>query len=366
MLTSLPLKDPRPDIRACMASLLGRPGSGRVPLVEYLVDESVMKPVVTELLGRPWVPESAGREAWPAALDNVIAFWAGLGYDAVRFERGLPFAEPKVLAADPGRSDGTERAWANEHRGAISDWEDFERYAWPDVASFDFFPYEYISGHLPDGMGLFACHAGGPFEHLSWIMSYEGLCIALIEDRALVKAVSDKVGELLTAFTRHILDLPNLAAVFAGDDMGFRSSTLVSPADLREFSLPWHKKIAAMAHGRGKAYFLHSCGNLAGIMEDLIGDVGIDGKHSFEDAILPIERFQERYGAKVAALGGVDINILSAGTPGEVRGRTRRLVETCGPKGGFAVGSGNSIPSYVPAENYLAMVDEANLIRPGA
>jgi len=27
--------------------------------------------------------------------------------------------------------------------------------------------------------------------------------------------------------------------------------------------------------------------------------------------------------------------------------------------GMFAVGSGNSIPSYVPVENYLAMLDEA-------
>ena len=42
----------------------------------------------------------------------------------------------------------------------------------------DFFPFEYISAHLPDGMGLITCHAGGIYEHLSWIMSYEGLCIA--------------------------------------------------------------------------------------------------------------------------------------------------------------------------------------------
>jgi len=36
-----------------------------------------------------------------------------------------------------------------------------------------------------------------------------------------------------------------------------------------------------------------------------------------------------------------------------------RLVEVCGGRGRYAVGSGNSIPSYVPAANYLAMVDEA-------
>ncbi len=38
---------------------------------------------------------------------------------------------------------------------------------------------------------------------------------------------------------------------------------------------------------------------------------------------------------------------------------TCRLMERCGRRGRYAIGSGNSIPSYVPLENYLAMVDEA-------
>ena len=114
-----------------------------------------------------------------------------------------------------------------------------------------------------------------------------------------------------------------------------------------------------MAHKKGMPYFLHSCGNVERIMEDLIDYVGIDGKHSFEDAIIPVEKFQEKYGDRTAVLGGVDLNILSAGTPEEIRKRTGYLIETCGAKGRFAVGSGNSIPSYVPAENYLAMIDEA-------
>jgi uroporphyrinogen decarboxylase len=37
----------------------------------------------------------------------------------------------------------------------------------------------------------------------------------------------------------------------------------------------------------------------------------------------------------------------------------RRIIDICGPRGRFAIGSGNSIPSYVPVENYLALVDEA-------
>lgn len=30
----------------------------------------------------------------------------------------------------------------------------------------------------------------------------------------------------------------------------------------------------------------------------------------------------------------------------------------CAPGGRFALGAGNSIPSYIPVENYLIMLDE--------
>jgi len=208
-------------------------------------------------------------------------------------------------------------------------------------------------------MGLITSHAGGVFEHLSWIMSLEGLSFALYEQPDLVAAVARRLGELMTDYYRRLLALPNVIAIFPGDDMGFRSATLIAPDALRHHVLPWHRRFAKMAHARGLPYFLHSCGNVAAIMEDLITDVRIDGKHSFEDAIMPAESFQARYGDRIAVLGGVDLNILGGGTPQDVRRRTRELLRVCGARGRFAVGSGNSIPSYVPPANYLAMIDEA-------
>jgi uroporphyrinogen decarboxylase len=141
--------------------------------------------------------------------------------------------------------------------------------------------------------------------------------------------------------------------------MGFRTGTLISPQDLREIVLPWQKRFAEMAHARGVPYFLHSCGNLDAIYADLISTVGIDGKHSFEEAILPVQDFQVRYGDRIAVLGGIDVDILASAAPEQVRAKTRFLIETCGARGRYAVGSGNSVPSYIPVENYVAMVDEA-------
>jgi len=45
--------------------------------------------------------------------------------------------------------------------------------------------------------------------------------------------------------------------------------------------------------------------------------------------------------------------------PDDLRKYVRSVINACAPRGRFAVGSGNSIPSYIPLENYLTMLDEA-------
>lgn len=356
---NLPLDKARPDAGRFIEAVMGRRPVGRPPLVEYLVDEAVRKPIVTGLLGRDWVDPAPGdRPGLEAYLDNFIAFWRALGYDFVRFEESLPFVETERVGPDSSQRTG-ERHWRDMRSGAIASWSDFERYPWPSVTPESLASYEYIATHLPDGMGLMACHAGGMYEHLSAIFSYEGLCYALHDEPELVAAAADRLGRIMLEFYRQLVTLPNLVAVFPGDDMGFRSATLLPPAALRRLVLPWHKKFAGLAHERGLPYFLHSCGNLDAILPDLIDEVGIDAKHSFENAILPAADFQARYGDRLGVLGGVDIDILARSSPDNVRREVRRLIEACGPRGRFAIGSGNSIPSYIPVESYLAMVDEA-------
>ena len=213
--------------------------------------------------------------------------------------------------------------------------------------------------HMPDGMGLISCHGAGVFEHTSRLLGYVGLCTLLYDAHDLVRAVVDRVGGLIEGYHRRLLQLDRLVAIFQGDDMGFRSGTLISPEHMREYFLPWHKRFAQLAHQAGRPYFLHSCGNLEAIMNDLIDDVGIDAKHSFEDAIVPVDEMKRRYGDRIGILGGVDVDVLGRAGPDQVRRAVRAVIDACAPGGRYAVGSGNSIPSYVPPENYLTMLDEA-------
>ena len=133
-------------------------------------------------------------------------------------------------------------------------------------------------------------------EHVCWLMGYETLCYALYDQRDLVKAISERLIEIYTVVLERILQFDRVKIVWGSDDMGFKTGTLISPADLREFVLPGHKLMAEMAHAAGRPYLLHSCGKLTEIMDDLIDDVKIDAKHSFEDTIEPVTDANERYG----------------------------------------------------------------------
>ena len=114
-----------------------------------------------------------------------------------------------------------------------------------------------------------------------------------------------------------------------------------------------------MAHEAGVPYFLHSCGNVTEIMDDLIDTVRIDAKHSVEDAILPVQEWKRRYGGRIGILGGVDIDKLTRLSHEALRTYVRKIIDDCSGGGHFAIGSGNSIPDYIPLENYLTMLDEA-------
>jgi len=348
----VPLARPKPDCEAFLKAVLTDEELDRPRLVEYLVNEPVMRPIV-EMLGREWVEPGGDREQQQAYWDNFIALWHRLGYDFVRLELSLGFPRGHRTSESAGR------AFNETGAGPIASWADLERYPWPELREEHFWPYEYVCEHMPEGMGLMSCHAGGICEHLSALMGYETLCIALFDQPELVAAVCEQVGTRMEAYTRRLLQLDRLIAIFPGDDMGFRTGTLISPDHLRRYTLPWHERFAALTHEAGLPYFVHSCGNVEAIMPDLIERVGIQAKHSFEDAIVPIAEFKRRWGDRIGVMGGVDVDKLTRLAPDAFRAYVRGIIDDCAPGGRFVVGSGNSIPDYVPVENYLTMLDEA-------
>lgn len=51
----IPLKNPKPNIDEFMQIMSGKGPLRRVPLVEYVIDDTVMKPILESMMGRKWV-----------------------------------------------------------------------------------------------------------------------------------------------------------------------------------------------------------------------------------------------------------------------------------------------------------------------
>ena len=355
-------KKPRPDFETFQKVIQGKTVPRKIHQVELLVDREIMAYISERYLNQP--PPELNENTKRKFLQWYIYWWYRLGYDYVAIIgsdlTGLSFVSKKRVTEDTARLSRGEREWIEESTGIIRNWQDFETYPWPKIDQIDFSFLDDLETLLPEGMKALLTPSSGVFEIASeGLLGFEGMSYLLYEDPKLVKAVFDKVGETLYAYYSVVVSSPAVGGFFQGDDMGHKTSTMVAPRILKELVLPWHKKYASLAHEHGKIFLFHSCGNIFTIMNELIEDVKIDAYHSFQDEILPIWAFKDRFGSRVGYLGGVDVNRLCLSSEEDLRKYVRDIIKKCFP-GRFAIGSGNSIANYIPPENYLTMLDEAN------
>ena len=346
-----------PDWEGLTRCILRKGNPDRVYSIELFLDPEVQD-AVCERFGLlegldPGAPEFPYRKQ--------VAVQAFLGYDYVRCSlENQEWPLHRLTAQDTaGLSRKEGRSFVDLSTGPIASWDDFEAYPWPDVEKAGTAGLEWYSKHLPENMCVMGSGGFAHFaEHLSWLMGYEKFCLALLEQRDLVEAIAQRLYDYYEAFLERLLQFDVVKILWGSDDMGFRGGLLWSPDDMREFVLTGHRRMAEMSHAAGRPYLLHACGDLRLIMEDLIDDVKIDAKHSFEDTIESVTAAKAAYGNRLALLGGIDMDFLCRASEDEVRQRTRKTLETCQPGGGYCLGTGNSVANYVPLDNYLAMLDE--------
>jgi uroporphyrinogen decarboxylase len=351
----VPLKNPEPDFEEFKKVIKGKKAE-RVHFVELLMDYEVKKYITEKYFGEKWIDYS--EENKEKFIKQEINFWYKLGYDYVRIAGGIVFYGKSRKTKDTAILSKGERGWVEEGTGMIKDWNDFENYPWQKKEEIDYSIYEIASKNLPDGMKMLICPSSGVFEIASeTLLGFENMSYLIVDNFPLVEAVFNKVGEIIYEFYKNAVEIDNVEGFFQGDDLGFKTSTFLSPEHLRKLVIPWHKKFAEIAHQNGKMYWLHSCGNILNVIEDFINNVKIDAFHSFQDEIIPVWEFKKRYGEKIGVLGGVDVNKLATYNEENLRKYVREILDRCMPYK-YALGSGNSIANYIPVENYLIMLDE--------
>jgi uroporphyrinogen decarboxylase len=367
---------PKPDFDNLRRTLLRQGPPGPVPFAELFADPGTMEAVLGEKFPldlRGLVLTSDGETIAPAesslerllkakqVVDMILRFCLETGYDYVYMYPGIDFPRSNFHAATDTASlknwSGGKRFWQDEETGPIQNWADFEAYPWPTTETVSYTGIEYLNAVMPEGMKI-CVDLPGILENASWLMGLQSFSYALFDQPDLIKAIVQRVADVVIGAAAHVAAFENVGMFFLGDDMGFYSGTLVSPKVLRDYIFPYHRKLVDTVHAQDRPILLHSCGNLEKVMDDII-DVGFDAKHSFEDKIMPVEEVYRRWGDRITIIGGVDMDILARGSEEDVRRRTRQILDVCAVNGtGYCLGTGNTVANYVPKANYLAMLDE--------
>lgn len=327
----------------------------RLPLYEHIVSPTVMERVLERRF--------AGLERASSPRDlaeffrSYTEFFRLMTYDVVSYEVCIGGILPDGGAILGGKP------------GPIQDRAAFERYPWEDLPR-RFWDraaprLDALAAALPSGMRAVGGVGNGLFEISEDLVGLEYLPFMQADDPELYRDLYVRIGDFMSTIWAEFLR--RYSEVFVacrfGDDLGFKSSLLTNPATVREHIVPQYRRIIRTIHEAGKPFLYHSCGCIFEVMNDIL-DAGIDAKHSNEDAIAPFDRWIESYGGRIALLGGFDMDFLCQRKPDEIAdlvfeagSRFRRIAR------GYALGSGNSIPDYVPLDNYLAMIRGAQKIR---
>jgi len=337
----LPTTPRQPDFQQILR-VLNRQRPQRPTLFEFFLNPRLF----ARATGKPNDPQWGGCEYWR----NAIPAYYHFGYDYVTVHASA-FGFPR-----PAKSH--EASISLNDQPAFTDRAGFAAYAWPEPADAESF-LDRLAADLPEGMRLIVFGPGGVLENVIGLVGYDNLCLMLADEPMLAAEVFDAVGSRLVRYYELYAPHPAACAVISNDDWGFKTQTMLSPDDLRKYVFPWHKRIVQTIHAAGKPAILHSCGQLEAVMDDIIDDMKYDAKHSYEDTILPVEQVYQRWGQRIAILGGIDVDFLCRNQPAAISTRARGLLDLTRQRGGYALGSGNSIPAYVPDESYLAMIAPA-------
>ncbi len=310
----------------------------RVPYVEIGVDPAV----ANQLMGR--TPEAGAPpiliEANQRSIEEEKALARAMRKDNIVYVLRAPVFAERVAGVDG-------RLFYGE--GQIRSRADLDKLVLPDPHSDELYQEleAFVAGK--EDFALFLATRVGVFAAML-SMGLEHFFVALYDDRALVEELMDRYTDWTVAVAERVCAM-GIDVFLTTDDLAWKQAPMVSPALFRELMMPRFRRVAEKVT---KPWIVHSDGNIVPLIEDLLS-LGISGLHALEPEALDIREVKGKWGGRICLIGNVSLVTLGRGTPEQVAAEAKGLIRDLGENGGYMLSSSNSIASYLPVENVLAL-----------
>jgi uroporphyrinogen decarboxylase len=232
--------------------------------------------------------------------------------------------------------------------------DDFEFPNADDARRYDFF--DNIINANPDG--FFVANIGFSLFERAWSLmgDMSALLMAMMENKDFVNKLLDKILE----FNLKVIENScshNIDVFRFGDDWGTQNGLITGPALWREFIKPRIKKMYGLVKSKGKFVMIHSCGNIAEILPDLI-ECGLDVFNPFQPEVMDVYGVKKQYGDRLSFYGGISIQqLLPFGTVSQVKDEVKKLLDVLGKGGGYFASPSHDVPPDCKPENIAAMIE---------
>ncbi len=219
-------------------------------------------------------------------------------------------------------------------RYPLKDWAGFERLPIPDIRS----PHRWttLDGARERAGDKYLLASGiSLYERAHFIRGLENLWMDIHEHPGELCRLLDVLVEM------NLVAIAKYAAAGADgyifcDDWGLQDRLMIAPESWRALWKPRYARVFAAARAAGLDTFLHSCGYIVDIMDDLI-EVGMDVVHMDQQENMGLDLLEARFGGRVTFFAPVDIqNTMARGSLDDIRAYCRKMARQLGrPSGGF-------------------------------
>jgi uroporphyrinogen decarboxylase len=194
------------------------------------------------------------------------------------------------------------------------------------------------------------------FERAWTLRGMEAILQDMLDSPQFVHELFDALTEWNLAHVDVALQ-QDIDAIYFGDDWGSQNGLIMGPRLWREFIKPYIERIYERVRSAGKYVMIHSCGDVREILPDLV-EAGLNVFNPFQPEVMDVFETKKRYFGKLSFNGAISVqHLLPHGTPEQVRTETRRLLDTLGAGGGYIASPSHAIPSDVPIENIVALIE---------